>query len=948
MREEQAAPTNDGTNGEWSADFAEWGKDTAQEETQGEGWANWGESSANNQQNEDLNRQASLESSNKVPEPPATNDSAGWAGDNQWGSFDNQNQQSAAESYPTDTTGQCSQGPMQEMPTGSLKAVALYEFVSQNQDELTVRETEEVYILPGECDEEGWLMVMNSAGSKGYVPQNYLEVEGAESSQAIDQVVAASQQQYPIQDDYSSQSNGNWGANSYGYPPAMEAIPEQVETSSANIPIEETEEPQFVPYEAPPHPLMAVYEAPPNPLEAQKSEDKSSSDDEEEYSSSVGDNTESFGPPPGLPPPPGPPPNLPPLPPPPPAVSVQDFTESFTKSKAPGRPPSINFAKFKSCSMDSSCASDFPKFCKALYDYEKTGSDEISFEEEDVIRILKREPNGVDDGWWLGEIRIGDNEGQRGLFPSIMVEECNENGDSPDDSSITSPPSFAPPSFDAPGVPSALLPPEKIMIINPTPDISLSEEPESELESKDDAIAEKQLPKQETVDSVADIPKDMDSSTEEIGDKLEKGKRIGNLESVEEASDANEIDAPIPTSTQSDEKPKEEPKDPPVMEPKLLKRESANEMLPPSMEVVVTAPTPTVQSPISEDSEHSPEKSSSSSHHEDHDLEMESPNKDKSDSTTQKTQSEDINFHDVEEKLEMHQETLKREGVDSKESIKSSENWFTAEEDTPLATTQEPPKLNESDASLDKRSSYTDSEADSEPLAAVGLTRQANTISDESGSEQHERRLQRKSTSDSSDFSLGPRAANPQEIQEIKPVSQDLAIIPTMCSQADNDKPVDGLRRQSTEKDSESLPKSEVSKEENKDDDMFMKDPHNAPSDERKRQYMEKFQRQSTDDQLESENLTSMVSEEKKDEDMEPFRRQSTKSSSSESESETSNKKIRRVSSSDDDSSSEEAATNNDIDDDKSSSTDTEVPQPPDELELKQLKRLETMKESPA
>ena len=36
------------------------------------------------------------------------------------------------------------------------------------------------------------------------------------------------------------------------------------------------------------------------------------------------------------------------------------------------------------------------------------------------------------------------------------------------------------------------------------------------------------------------------------------------------------------------------------------------------------------------------------------------------------------------------------------------------------------------------------------------------------------------------------------------------------------------------------------------------------------------------------------------------------------------------------------------VDDDKSSSTDTEVPQPPDELELKQLKRLETMKESPA
>ena len=888
-----------------------------------------------------------MESSSK--EPPVANDNAGWAGDNQWGSLDNQNQQPTADSYPSEGTAPYPQDQMQEMPAGSLKAIALYEFVSQNQDELTVRETEEVFILPGECDEEGWLMVMNSAGSKGYVPQNYLEVEGAESAQAIDQVVAASQQQYSVQDNYANQANGNWGANSYGYPPAMEAIPEIAETSSANIPIEEPEEPAFVPYEAPSHPLEASYEAPPHPLEAQfskesqKSEEKSSSsEDEDDYSSSVGDNTESFGPPPGLPPPPGPPPNLPPLPPPPPAVSVQDLTEAQSKSKAPGRPPSINFAKFKSCSMDSSCASDFPKFCKALYDYEKTGSDEISFDEDDIIRILKREPNGVDDGWWLGEIRVGENEGKRGLFPSIVVEECNENGDSPDDSSITSPPSFAPPSFDAPGVPSALLPPEKIMIINPTPDISLSEEPESELESKDDEVLQKQLPKQGTVDSVADIPKDMESSSEELGEKLDKVKRFSNLESVEEACDVIDVDTK-PKATQPDAKP--------IAEPKLLKRESANEMLPPSIECVVTAPTPTVQSPISEDSEHSIEKESSSSYQEDHEIEMESSNKDKSDQNTQKPQSEDINFQDVEEKLEKHQETLNKEDVESKESIKSSENWFTAEEDTPVATKDATPKLNESNASLDKRSSFTDSEADSEPLAAVGLTRQANPISEDSSSEHQGPRLQRRSTSDSSDFSLGPRATNPQEIQEIKPVSQDPVSIPPMCSQDDNDKPAVELSRQSTEKDSEGSSKIDF-EEQKEDDDIFAKDPHNAPSDERKRQYLEKFHRQSTDDQLESEALSSVASEVKKDEeDMEPFRRQSTKSSSSESESaesETSNKKIKRVSSSDDDSSSEEAATNKDVDDDKSSSTDTEVPQPPDELELKQLKRLETMKESPA
>ena len=273
--------------------------------------------------------------------------------------------------------------------------------------------------------------------------------------------------------------------------------------------------------------------------------------------------------------------------------------------------------------------------------------------------------------------------------------------------------------------------------------------------------------------------------------------------------------------------------------------------------------------------------------------------------------------------------------VVSKESIKSSENWFTAEEDIPVAE-EEKPGVTDSNASLDKRSSYTDSEADSEPLAAVGLTRPHNENSEDSSTDQHERRLERKSTSDSSDFSLGPRATNPQEIKEIKPVvqnmQQNVQNMPPKCSQDSNEEVPDAFRRQSTEQESDSSPKE---------------DPHHAPSEARKREYIEKFQRQSTD--IESEGLPSVPVEVKKDESAEPFTRQSTKSSSSESESETSNKKIRRVSSSDEESSSEEAATNQDVDDeDKSSSTDTEVPQPPDELELKQLKRLETMKESPA
>jgi hypothetical protein len=88
-----------------------------------------------------------------------------------------------------------------------------------------------------------------------------------------------------------------------------------------------------------------------------------------------------------------------------------------------------------------------------VYDYDATGSDEISFEEGDVIRVLKREPNGVDDGWWMGELRTGSKAGTTGLFPSLVVEECYDNGeDSPDDSySLASPQSsVAPPSFSPP------------------------------------------------------------------------------------------------------------------------------------------------------------------------------------------------------------------------------------------------------------------------------------------------------------------------------------------------------------------------------------------------------------------------------------------------------------------------------------------------------------------
>ena len=70
--------------------------------------------------------------------------------------------------------------------------------------------------------------------------------------------------------------------------------------------------------------------------------------------------------------------------------------------------------------LDSSVAD----YCVALYDYEATCHEELTFEEGEVIRIVARSVHDVDDGWWMGEIR-----GQQGLFPSLVVEECGSDGE---------------------------------------------------------------------------------------------------------------------------------------------------------------------------------------------------------------------------------------------------------------------------------------------------------------------------------------------------------------------------------------------------------------------------------------------------------------------------------------------------------------------------------------
>lgn len=89
-----------------------------------------------------------------------------------------------------------------------------------------------------------------------------------------------------------------------------------------------------------------------------------------------------------------------------------------------------------------------PTYCIALYDYDGEGSEELTFEEGQIIRVLSKCAHSVDDGWWQGEL-----EDRIGNFPSLVVEECDEFGEPLSNELDQSPPPSAPPVFTPPGAP---------------------------------------------------------------------------------------------------------------------------------------------------------------------------------------------------------------------------------------------------------------------------------------------------------------------------------------------------------------------------------------------------------------------------------------------------------------------------------------------------------------
>jgi hypothetical protein len=69
-------------------------------------------------------------------------------------------------------------------------------------------------------------------------------------------------------------------------------------------------------------------------------------------------------------------------------------------------------------------------YCRAMYDYDATSDEELTFYEGEVIAIFRRSgalhDQDVDDGWWEGQLLT---DGTRGVFPSLVVEECGPNGE---------------------------------------------------------------------------------------------------------------------------------------------------------------------------------------------------------------------------------------------------------------------------------------------------------------------------------------------------------------------------------------------------------------------------------------------------------------------------------------------------------------------------------------
>ena len=69
------------------------------------------------------------------------------------------------------------------------------------------------------------------------------------------------------------------------------------------------------------------------------------------------------------------------------------------------------------CHIYAHIGSGTETWLKAVYDYTAQYEEELSFPEGAIIKLLRTDENGIDDGWWEGSYL-----GKVGVFPSLVVE----------------------------------------------------------------------------------------------------------------------------------------------------------------------------------------------------------------------------------------------------------------------------------------------------------------------------------------------------------------------------------------------------------------------------------------------------------------------------------------------------------------------------------------------
>ncbi|XP_045140745.1 F-BAR and double SH3 domains protein 1 [Echinops telfairi] len=127
--------------------------------------------------------------------------------------------------------------------------------------------------------------------------------------------------------------------------------------------------------------------------------------------------------------------------------------------------PNLSLSERGQDSNNLSGAEPTAFLARALYTYTAQSTEELSFPEGALIRLLPRAQDGVDDGFWRGEFG-----GHVGVFPSLLVEEMlgppglPEPSDPEEMLPSPSPPSFSPPAPTSvvDGPPAPILPGDQL------------------------------------------------------------------------------------------------------------------------------------------------------------------------------------------------------------------------------------------------------------------------------------------------------------------------------------------------------------------------------------------------------------------------------------------------------------------------------------------------------